>query len=287
MTIATSNRLWPPCRGPEDLLEIESVPLEDRGLPQSTYALLARAAELWPDRPAVSCLPDAERWQQSSTRTFAELAADVHRAAAVLGEFGIGRADAVAILSVNCEEMLTALLRRRRSASPRRSTPALAAEHATELVRLSGAKVIVAPAPELDAKVWNRARELAATTGARALLALRRHFVTTRRDLINNTLERRRTAGDIRTDIDLELIGPIPTAITTPAHHARAHRRHAPTTHRRRTHAATPNLKRARDTRAATDAGRHPGDARAFVFATSAHAPRRKRIGPIVARGAN
>ena len=51
--------------------------------------------------------------------------------------------------------------------------PALAAEHAAELVRLSAARVIVAAGPELDARVWSLARRLAAETGARALLALR------------------------------------------------------------------------------------------------------------------
>ena len=64
---------------------IEAVPLHARGLPETTYALLARAATLWPDRVAVSVLPDAERWQQPAHRTFAQLLADYgrHRLAVV------------------------------------------------------------------------------------------------------------------------------------------------------------------------------------------------------------
>jgi Tetracyclin repressor-like, C-terminal domain len=42
---------------------------------------------------------------------------------------------------------------------------------------------------------------------------LEEHFVTTRRDRIRNMLERRRAAGDIRDGFDLDLVGPIPTAI--------------------------------------------------------------------------
>ena len=142
-------------------------------LPASTYAALLRAADRWPERPAVSCLPDAARWDQPSTRTFAELAADVRRAAAVYAGFGVRRRDAVAILSVNCAEMITALLAAEAVGVTAPINPALAAAPAAELVRLSGARVIVAAGPELDERVWSLAHSLAAETGARALLALR------------------------------------------------------------------------------------------------------------------
>ena len=83
------------------------------------------------------------------------------------------RRDAVAILSVNCGELITALLAAEAVGVAAPINPALAAGPAAELVRLSGAKVIVAAGPELDGKVWALARRLAAATGARALLALR------------------------------------------------------------------------------------------------------------------
>ena len=96
---STEELLWPACEGPDDLARIEDVPLEARGLPASTYEMVVRAAELWPARLAVSFLPDAEHWEQASTRTFAELAADVHRAAHVLTRLGVGRGDAVSVVS--------------------------------------------------------------------------------------------------------------------------------------------------------------------------------------------
>jgi fatty-acyl-CoA synthase len=172
-TTPTRELMWPAATGGEHPTEIERVPLEDRGLPESTYHALVRAAERWPERPAVSCLPDAERWDQPVTRTFSELAGDVHRAASVYADLGVGRRDAVAILSVNCGEMITAVLAAEAVGIAAPVNPSLAAGHAAELVRLSGAKVIVAAGPELDAGVWERARRIAAETGARALLALR------------------------------------------------------------------------------------------------------------------
>jgi fatty-acyl-CoA synthase len=173
MTMPTADLLWPKVDGPEDLTDIERVPLEDRGLPESSYAVLARAAARWPDRPAVSFLPDAQRWEHPTTRTFAELAAGVRRVAAALGELGVGRRDAVAIVSVNCEEMLTAVLAAEAVGVAAPVNPALSAEHAEQLVRLAGARVIVAAGPELDDRVWALARSLAERTAARALLALR------------------------------------------------------------------------------------------------------------------
>ena len=69
--ISTDDLLWPSFSGPSQLAAIERVRLSDRGLPASTYELVRRAAELWPDRPAVSVLPDAESFHTPLVRTFA------------------------------------------------------------------------------------------------------------------------------------------------------------------------------------------------------------------------
>ena len=165
--------LWPPFAGPSDLETIERVPLRERGLPASTYELVRRAADLWPDRPAVSVLPDAERLHAPATRTFAQLAGDVHRAAAVLAELGVERGEAVAVVSVNCAELLALVLAAEAVGVYAPINPGLTLEHGGDLVRAAGAGVIVAAGPELAPEVWEHARTIAEQTGARALLALR------------------------------------------------------------------------------------------------------------------
>jgi fatty-acyl-CoA synthase len=132
-----------------------------------------RAAELWPERPAVSVLPDAERFHMPLVRTFAELTQDVHRVAAVLSRLGVKRGDAVAVISVNCAEMLPVLLAAEAVGIYAPINPSLASEDTTALLRLSGAKVIVASGPELDERVWAHAREIAESADVHALLALR------------------------------------------------------------------------------------------------------------------
>ena len=156
--MSTEDLLWPACDGPEDLARIEEIPLPERGLPDSTYEIVARAAELWPDRPALSFFPDAARFKQSSTRTFGQLAADVHRAAHVLRGLGVDRRDAVVTLSVNCEELVSTLLAAEAVGIAAPINPALATDHAQHLVELSGARVVVAGGPELDPMTWERAR---------------------------------------------------------------------------------------------------------------------------------
>lgn len=171
--VSSELPLWPRFSGPAGLAEVERIPLGERGLPASTYELVRRAAELWPDRPAISVLPDAERFETPLVRTFGELARDVHQAATVLAELGVRRGEAVAVISVNCAEMLPLLLAAEAAGIYAPINPGLAPEHAIALLRLSGARVIVASGPELDEGIWAHARTIAEKTGARALLALR------------------------------------------------------------------------------------------------------------------
>ena len=141
--------LWPTYDGPGDLAAIEAVPLADRGLPGTTYELLVRAAGLWPDRVALSVLPDGDRWEQPSERTFAELLADVHRYANVFHALGVRRTDGVALLAPNCDELVTATLAAELAGIAAPINSGLSREHIVELLRRSGARVLVAAGPDL------------------------------------------------------------------------------------------------------------------------------------------
>ena len=165
--------LWPTYDGPGDLAAIEDVPLADRGLPGTTYELLVRAAGLWPDRVALSVLPDGDRWEQPSERTFAELLADVHRYANAFHALGVRRTDGVALLAPNCDELITATLAAELAGIAAPINSGLSGEHIVELLRRSGARVLVAAGPDLAPEVWDHARNLALEAGIEALLALR------------------------------------------------------------------------------------------------------------------
>jgi fatty-acyl-CoA synthase len=156
----STDLLWPRYSTPADLEAIESVPLAERGLPESTYAVLKRAAALWPDRPAVTVMPSADRWNQPSTRTFSQLLTDVHKAANMLRQCGIERRSPVAMISPNCGELITATLAAQLAGIAAPINGGLSREHISHLVERSGARVLIAAAPELDATSWQVAEHL-------------------------------------------------------------------------------------------------------------------------------
>lgn len=165
--------LWPTYDAPTDLVDIEAVPLHERGLPATTYELLVRAAERWPGRTAVTVLPDATRWEEPVSRTYAELLADVHRAANQLNGCGVGRTDAVALMSPNCDDLVTATLAAELAGIAAPVNAGLAPAHVRELLDRAGARVLVAAGPDLDENVWQAARSLAREGAVDTLLALR------------------------------------------------------------------------------------------------------------------
>lgn len=153
--------LWPRYSSPDDVVEIERTPLSERGLPASTYQLLCRAARLWPDRTAAAILPNAERWQEPVKLTFAELLADVNRIANLLADIGVGRQDTVALLSPNCQELISATLAAQAAGIAVPINPGLSEDHIAELLQRSGARVLVAAGPDLDPVVTEAALTLA------------------------------------------------------------------------------------------------------------------------------
>lgn len=168
-----ADLLWPRYATPADIDAIERIPLTDRGLPNSTYAALQRAATLWPDRAAVTVMPDADRWQQAGTRTFSELLADVHRAANMLRQKGVQRNTPVALISPNCDELITATLAAQLAGIAAPVNGALSSDHIAHLVERSGARTLVAAGPELDEASWRAAEHLVAAGVIDTVLVLR------------------------------------------------------------------------------------------------------------------
>lgn len=165
--------MWPTYAHPSDLDPVEAVPLSDRGLPETTYEALVRAARLWPDRVAVSVMPDAEHWRETSDRTYTQLLADVHRTANLMLRLGATRNTAIALLSPNCDDLLTATLAAELAGIAAPINGDLVGDHVRRLLELSGARILMCAAPELDARAWNTAVELDAEGALDAVVVLR------------------------------------------------------------------------------------------------------------------
>ncbi len=120
----------------------------------------------------MSVLPDGARWEHPAERTYAELLTDVHRFANVLHAQGVRRTDAVALLAPNCDELVTATLAAQLAGIAAPINSGLSGPHIAELLRRSGARVLIAAGPDLAPEVWASACELALQAGVEALLWL-------------------------------------------------------------------------------------------------------------------
>ena len=147
-----------PLRGPDDDRGPAAL---DAGIPETTYDVLRRAARLWPDRTAITTMPEAARWQDGASRTYAELLADVTRTANLLHSLGVRRGDAVA-LAPNGAELITALLASQVAGVAALINAGLSAEHIVELLKRSGPGCSCAPdrgsTPAVDPRVDGRRR---------------------------------------------------------------------------------------------------------------------------------
>ena len=158
----TGAALWPHYAGPDDLAAVEDVALAQRGLPVSTYGILERAAELWPDAVAVTALPDAARWDAGVSLTFAELAAQVRRNANYLRAIGVRRDSVIAVISPNCADLIAATLAAQLAGIAAPINGGLSPAHVAELVSRSGARTLISASPEFDSASWDLAQSLAA-----------------------------------------------------------------------------------------------------------------------------
>ena len=92
-----------------DIEEIERVPLAQRQLPQSTYAMIRQSALTFPDRSALIFFPDGEHYQASLQVTYRQLLGRIHQVANMLSDLGIGPTDVVSLLLSNLPQTHFAL----------------------------------------------------------------------------------------------------------------------------------------------------------------------------------
>ncbi len=139
-----------------DIEAIESVPLERHNLPDSTYAALQRCAARHGDAPALSFFLDAKQFQRTHDWTYAELFADITRAANAFHELGIGPRDVVAFLLPNLPETHFTIWGGEAAGIVMAINPLLEATQIGELLRAANAKLVVTLAPTPGSDLWQK-----------------------------------------------------------------------------------------------------------------------------------
>lgn len=137
-----------------DIEAIESVPLERHNLPASTYAALQRCAARHADDPALSFFVDAKAFHNTHDWSYAELFADITRAANAFYALGIGAKDVVAFLLPNLPETHFTIWGGEAAGIVMAINPLLEAAQIGELLRAANAKLVVTLAPTPGADLW-------------------------------------------------------------------------------------------------------------------------------------
>jgi fatty-acyl-CoA synthase len=156
-------------RGLADIEALERTPCEQAIPARTTYGLIARAAQRFAQRTAFAYLPDGELATPPLRVTYAQLLAQVHRAANLFRRLGVGPQDAVAILAPNIPSTHYALWGAQLAGRACPINFMLQPEHIAALLEASGAKVVVAlgPHPELD--VWSAVQKVPGLEGRTVL----------------------------------------------------------------------------------------------------------------------
>jgi fatty-acyl-CoA synthase len=152
--------LVPRVRSADDLRRIEETPLDQAIRVGSTYALLRDSAAAFGDRPALSMLVTGDPADDPLRWSYAELFANVTRAANAFHALGVGRDDSVAFLLPGCREAHLALWGGAAAGIAQPLNPLLTVEKLADLLRAGKAKVLIAWGEEAEAGYWSKAKRL-------------------------------------------------------------------------------------------------------------------------------
>lgn len=137
-----------------DIQALEATPYDQAIPAQTTYGLITHAAQRFADRDAFRYLPSGDLAQPARAVSYRELLAQMHRAANLFRSLGAGPEDAVAILAPNIPETQFALWGAQLACKACPINYLLQPEHIAALLAASGAKVLVALAPNSELPLW-------------------------------------------------------------------------------------------------------------------------------------
>lgn len=143
----------------DDILRLETTPLARHRLPGSTYDALREAAARTPSAPALSFFLDANRLDNTWCWTYAELFADITRAANAFHALGVTKDDVIAFVLPNLPETHFTIWGGEAAGIAMAVNPLLEGPQIAELVRNARAKVLVTVAPTPGVDLWPKLKE--------------------------------------------------------------------------------------------------------------------------------
>ena len=149
-----------PIRTLADIEAVEALPYETQIAARTTYGLIARAAQQFPERDAFIYLPSGDLDATPEHVTYAYLLRQIHRAANLFRSLGVGSQDSVAILAPNIPATHYALWGAQIAGRACAINYLLQPDHIAALLEASGAKVLMALGPNSELDVWGTVQKV-------------------------------------------------------------------------------------------------------------------------------
>jgi len=149
-----------PRRTLQDIERLERVPLVRRLAAGSTYAVLHKALTSSPEQLARGFLPLGDQPEPGEALTARAFLGKVHQSANLLADLGMGPPDVMALLLPDLLEKELLLWGGQAAGIVCPIPPWLPAPQVVDLLQAARAKVLVAPAPEVDHELWQKTEQV-------------------------------------------------------------------------------------------------------------------------------
>ena len=145
-----------PIRNLADVQAFEAEPLARRALPRSTHDALVASARRWPEVKALSFFLTADTYDRAFTWTYAELLADVTRAANLFHSLGVDADHPVGLVLPNLPETHFAIWGGEAAGVVLTINPLFEPAQIRDLLRAARVRVLVTLGPSPFADLWAR-----------------------------------------------------------------------------------------------------------------------------------
>jgi fatty-acyl-CoA synthase len=139
-----------------DVEAAERIPLAERGLPASTYEMLARAASEHAGRTALRFFASAAAYDRPADLTYAELLEAVHRTANLLHGLGVHEGEVVSLVLPNLPETHFLLWGGEAAGIVNPVNPLLEPAQIADILAAAGTRVLATLAPFPGSDLWDK-----------------------------------------------------------------------------------------------------------------------------------
>lgn len=144
----------------QDIQQIESTPLSDRGLPESTFDLIRRTAQASPHAPALSFILQGTAEEAPLHLNYTELLGKITQTANAFHRLGLRPGKAVSFLLPNLPQTHYTIWGGEAAGIVNAINPLLDAEHIAELIHASDSELLVTLAPFPGTDLWDKVNAL-------------------------------------------------------------------------------------------------------------------------------